>query len=133
MLIASLRLPVRRHRLLQVTIATCAAIVASAGTACSDTSGPAVAVTLRLYTVDGVFIPTPLKDAGGRAISIGNGRLQGTNRGYACGMSLQLTDGPITAVDVPDCRLFTGEEKRVSVSLTDSRFPSGVHEYRFIQ
>lgn len=99
---------------------------------CSDTSGPAVAVQLDLYSIDGVVIPVPAKSAGGKAISIGNGRLQGTNRGFACGMSIQLSEGPITAVEIPDCRLLTGEEKTFSATITDSRFPAGPHIYRFI-
>jgi len=99
---------------------------------CSDTSGPAVAVTLDLYSVDGVAIPVPTKSAGGKAITIGNGRLQGTNRGFACGMSLQLSQGPITAAEIPDCRLITGQEKIFTATITDSRFPSGPHEYRFV-
>ncbi|MEO5904259.1 MAG: hypothetical protein ABIQ55_09630 [Gemmatimonadaceae bacterium] len=99
---------------------------------CDNGLGPAVAVTLNLYSVDGVVIPVPLKSAGGKSISIGNGRLQGTNWGHACGMSLQLSEGAITAVDVTDCRLFTGEEKRFTATLSDSRFPAGPHEYRFI-
>jgi hypothetical protein len=98
---------------------------------CSDTSGPAVAVTLDLYSVDGVVIPVPTKSAGGKSISIGNGRLQGTNRGFACGMSLQLSEGPITAAEIPDCRLLTGEEKIFTATITDSRFPAGPHVYRF--
>jgi hypothetical protein len=109
----------------------CASAFACTLLSCSDTSGPAVAVTLDLYSVDGVVIPVPTRSAGGKAISIGNGRLQGTNRGFACGMSLQLSEGPITAVEIPDCRLFTRQEKTVSATLTDSRFPSGPHTYRF--
>ncbi|MEO7367280.1 MAG: hypothetical protein ABIZ36_04945, partial [Gemmatimonadaceae bacterium] len=62
----------------------------------------------------------------------GNGRLQGTSWGHACGMSLQLIEGPLTAVDVADCKLATGEEKRFIATLTDSRFPAGAHEYRFL-
>jgi len=99
---------------------------------CNNSLGPTVAVTLNLYSIDGVIIPVPLKSAGGRAISIGNGRLQGTNWGQACGMALQLIEGPITAADIPDCRLAAGEEKRFTTSLSDSRFPAGQHEYRFV-
>jgi len=103
-----------------------------AAASCGNSLGPAVAVTLNLYSVDGVVIPVPLKSSGGKSISIGNGRLQGTNWGHACGMSLQLAEGPITSVDVADCKLITGEEKRFSATLTDSRFPAGAHEYRFV-
>ncbi len=99
--------------------------------ACSDTSGPAVAVTLKLYSVDGQIIPAPLKSAAGKSVTIGDGRLQGTNRGFACGMSLQLSQGPLTAIDVPDCRLLTGQDKKFTIVLTDTRFPAGLHEYRF--
>jgi hypothetical protein len=109
----------------------CVAIVASTLLSCSDTSGPAVAVTLDLYSVDGVVIPVPTRSAGGKAVTIGNGRLQGTNRGFACGMSLQLSEGPITAVEIPDCRLLTGQDKIFTATITDSRFPSGPHIYRF--
>ncbi len=110
----------------------CIALFALTVLSCSDTSGPAVAVTLDLYSVDGVVIPVPSKSAGGKAISIGNGRLQGTNRGFACGMSLQLSEGPITALEIPDCRLITGQEKSFVATITDTRFPSGPHTYRFI-
>jgi hypothetical protein len=99
--------------------------------ACSDTSGPAVAVTLNLYSVDGAVIPAAMTSAGGKAISIGNGRLQGTNRGFACGMSLQLSQGPITALEIPDCKLITGQERTFTATITDSRFPAGPHVYRF--
>ena len=108
----------------------CAAALATAS--CGNSLGPAVAVTLNLYSVDGVVIPVPLKSSGGKSITIGNGRLQGTNWGHACGMSLQLAEGPITAVDVADCKLIAGEEKRFTATLFDSRFPSGAHEYRFV-
>lgn len=117
---------------LRRSVATvCIAAVACSLLSCSDTSGPAVAVTLNLYSVDGVVIPAPTKSAGGKSITIGNGRLQGTNRGFACGMSLQLSEGPITALEIPDCRLITGEEKTFSATITDSRFPAGPHTYRF--
>lgn len=106
--------------------------MALATASCGNSLGPAVAVTLSLYSVDGVVIPVPLKSSGGKSISVGNGRLQGTNWGHACGMSLQLVEGPITAIDVADCKLITGEEKRFTATLTDSRFPAGAHEYRFV-
>jgi hypothetical protein len=109
----------------------CIAAFAFTLLSCSDTSGPAVAVTLDLYSVDGIVIPVPTKSAAGKAISIGNGRLQGTNRGFACGMSLQLSEGPITAAEIPDCRLITGQEKIFTATITDSRFPPGPHVYRF--
>lgn len=99
---------------------------------CNNSLGPAVAVTLNLYSIDGVIIPVPPKSPGGKTVTVGNGRLQGTNWGYACGMSLQLIDGPITAADIPDCKLITGEEKKFSAALSDSRFPAGLHEYRFV-
>ena len=106
--------------------------IALTSTSCGNGLGPSVAVTLNLYSVDGVIIPAPFKSAGGKSISIGNGRLQGTSWGHACGMSLQLIEGPITAVDVPDCKLAIREEKRFTSTLTDSRFPAGAHEYRFV-
>ena len=109
-----------------------AGLVSAATVSCNNNLGPAVAVTLNLYSVDGAVTPVPLKSVGGKAISIGNGRLQGTNWGHACGMSLQLIDGPITAIDIADCRLTAGEEKRFSATLSDSRFPAGAHEYRFV-
>ncbi len=107
-------------------------LVVATSAGCSDTSGPSVAVTLNLYSVDGVLVPVALKTPGGKTVSIGSGRLQGTNRGFACGMSLQLVEGPITAIDVPSCRLLTGEEKMFSAALSDSRFPAGAHTYRFV-
>lgn len=119
----------RSLRQLFAILSLCSAIPAIA---CSDTSGPAVAVTLALYSVDGVLVPAPLKSVGGKPISIGSGRLQGTNRGFACGMSLQLSEGPITAIDIPNCRLLTGREKTFSAALSDSRFPAGAHTYRFV-
>ncbi len=106
--------------------------IALATASCGNGLGPSVAVTLNLYSVDGVVIPAPLKSSGGKSISIGNGRLQGTSWGHACGMSLQLAEGPITAVDVADCKLAVGEEKRFTATLSDSRFPAGAHEYRFL-
>lgn len=99
--------------------------------ACSD-EGPAAAVTLMLYSVDGVVIPAPLKTATGRPATIGTGRLQGNNWGHACGFSVGLAEGPLTVVQVPSCRLTPGEERIFNLTFTDSRFPSGEHVYRFI-
>ena len=100
-------------------------------TACSD-DGPAAAVTLMLYSVDGVVIPAPLKSAAGKPATVGSGRLQGNNWGHACGFSVGLAEGPLTVVQVPSCRLTPGEERIFPIAFTDSRFPSGEHLYRFI-
>jgi hypothetical protein len=100
--------------------------------ACSGTSGPPVAVTLTLYTVDGIFLPAAIKGTDGRIMTIGVGRLQGSDVGPSCGMSLQLGNGPITSADISNCKLAADEEFRFTATLTDSRFPSGPHEYRFV-
>lgn len=99
---------------------------------CGDSVGPAVAVSLELYSVNGVVIPMQLRTPGGALVTIGGGRLQGTNWGHACGAALRLAEGPLTAVAVPDCTLRPGEEKTLTITLTDSRFPAGTHEYRFV-
>lgn len=116
----------------RVLIMSSLALLGSSTVSCNNALGPAVAVTLNLYSIDGVVIPVPLKSPGGKTVTVGNGRLQGTNWGHACGMSLQLIDGPITAAEIPDCRLIAGEEKKFSATLSDSRFPGGAHEYRFV-
>lgn len=107
-------------------------LVGVSNASCNNSLGPAVAVTLNLYSVDGIVIPSPISNPSGKTMTIGTGRLQGTNWGHACGMSLQLIDGPITAAEIPDCRLVAGEEKKFTATLTDSRFPTGAHEYRFV-
>lgn len=100
--------------------------------ACGNTSGPPVAITLTLYTVDRNFLPAAIKGTDGKTFTIGVGRLQGTDTGPSCGMSLQLINGPITSAAVPDCKLVAGEEITFTATLNDSRFPSGPHEYRFV-
>jgi hypothetical protein len=45
---------------------------------CGDTNDIAKAVTLTLYSVDGVVIPAPMTSAGGRPATIGRGFLQET-------------------------------------------------------
>jgi hypothetical protein len=112
--------------------ALAALITFAFSSACSDTNDVATAVTLSLYSVDGVVIPAPMTSAGGRSATIGKGFLQGTNWGHACGFSVGLTEGPLTAVDVPSCRLHPGEERTFSIVILDSRFPGGQHTYRFI-
>ena len=99
--------------------------------ACKETSGPATAVTLVLRAVDGVSIPVPLTTSAGQRATIGNGFLQGTNWGHACGFAVGLTEGPLTTVSIPACRLKPGEERTFSITFNDSRFPSGAHQYRF--
>jgi hypothetical protein len=99
---------------------------------CKETSGPAVAVTLKLYSVDGNVIPVPFKSPRGANATIGTGRLQGTNWGAACGFAAGLAEGPVTAVHIADCRLKPGEERKFTVVFSDTRFPAGSHEYRFI-
>lgn len=100
--------------------------------ACKETSGPAVAVTLQLYSVDGVVVPVPLVSQAGKRATVSFGRLQGTNWGAACGFAAGLAEGPVSAVDIPACRLEPGEERTFSATFSDSRFPAGTHVYRFI-
>jgi hypothetical protein len=99
---------------------------------CKDTSGPAVAVTLELYSVDGVVVPAPLVSPGGKPATVARGFLQGTNWGAACGFAVGLAEGPVTYLDVADCRLTPGEERKFNITFSDTRFPAGTHEYRFI-
>ena len=117
------------HRLLKSLLAFLAALSISS---CADASGPAVAITLTLYTLDRNYLPAAIKSADGRTITIGIGRLQGTDLGPSCGMSLQLINGPITSAEVPDCKLIAGEEFKFTATLNDPRFPTGPHEYRFV-
>lgn len=100
--------------------------------ACKDTSGPAKAVTLQLYSVDGVVIPAPLNTSQGARVHVGRGLLQGTNWGHACGFAVGLAEGPLTTVSVPDCRLHAGEERIFTITFNDVRFPTGAHDYRFV-
>jgi hypothetical protein len=100
--------------------------------ACKETSGPAVAVTLTLHSVDGVVVPAPLTTASGQRATIGTGFLQGTNWGHACGFTVGLAEGPLTTVPVPECRLKPDEERTFSITFNDVRFPSGSHQYRFV-
>jgi len=123
-------LPPRLHG--QLKIASLLALALSVA-GCSDASGPGVAVHLSLYSVDGVVIPVQLRTPGGKLVTLANGELQGTNWGHACGAAFRLAEGPITALDVGSCRLKRGEERRFTLTLTDSRFPAGAHEYRFAE
>ncbi|HEX6574805.1 MAG TPA: hypothetical protein VF042_07515 [Gemmatimonadaceae bacterium] len=100
--------------------------------ACSDADNLAQAVTLQLYSVDGIVIPAPLTSAGGKPATIGTGRLQGNNWGDACGFAVGLAEGPLTVAHVPSCRLMNGEERSFKITITDSRFPAGSHDYRFV-
>jgi hypothetical protein len=100
--------------------------------ACGDSTGAGIAVTLNLHSVDGVVLPVQGTTPGGRVATVVGGKLQGTNWGHACGMVLRLAEGPITTGDVSDCKLFPGEERRVTMAVPDSRFPAGQHEYRFV-
>ena len=70
-----------------------AAILAAAS--CKETSGPATAVTLTLYSVDGVVVPVHLRTAGGQVVTLARGLLQGTNWGHACGFAAGLAEGRI--------------------------------------
>ena len=89
-------------------------------------------MTLELYSVDGVVIPTSLLSPGGKRATVGSGFLQGTNWGAACGFSAQLAEGALTFLAVPDCRLKPGKERTFAITFSDSRFPAGTHQYRFI-
>lgn len=117
------------HPFRKLSLAFLAALSISS---CSNTSGPSVAITLTLYTLDRNFLPAAVKSADGRTMTVGVGRLQGTDLGPSCGMSLQLINGPITAASIPDCKLVTGEEFKFTATLNDPRFPTGPHEYRFV-
>ena len=117
------------HVVLKPALAFLAALLLSA---CGNTSGPAVSLTLTLYTVDRNFLPAAIKGTDGRTMTIGVGRLQGNDLGPSCGMSLQLTSGPITSAEIPGCKLVAGKELTFTATLNDSRFPSGPHEYRFV-
>jgi hypothetical protein len=99
---------------------------------CSDPDGVASAVTLSLYSVDGVVIPAPMTSAGGRPATIGRGFLQGNNWGHACGFSVGLAEGALTFAEIPNCRLYPEEERTFTVTFLDSRFPAGPHVYRFV-
>lgn len=126
------RLPLSKsfaHTLLKSSLALIAALSISS---CSNSNGPSVALTLTLYTVDGNFLPVAIRNADGKTFTIGVGRLQGTDLGPSCGMSLQLITGPITSAAVPGCKLITGEEFKFTATLNDPRFPSGPHQYRFV-
>lgn len=103
-----------------------------AAASCKETSGPATAVTLTLYSVDGVAVPVRLRTAGGQVVTLARGLLQGTNWGHACGFAAGLAEGPLTTVAVPDCRLSPGEERTFDLMFGDVRFPSGTHSYRFV-
>lgn len=103
----------------------------SAAAGCGDSTGPAIAVALTLRSVDGVAIPVQLRTPGGKLVTLATGRLQGTTWGHACGAAFGLGDGPITVIDVADCKLIPGQERNVTLTFTDSRFPAGAHEYRF--
>lgn len=116
-------------RLLRSSLPIFGAILVSS---CSDATGLAVSQTLVLYTVDRSFLPAPVKNPDGRTFTIGVGRLQGTDVGPSCGMSIQLTSGPITSLQIPNCKLERGDEITFNATLNDSRFPSGAHEYRFV-
>jgi hypothetical protein len=109
-----------------------AVLCASFLAGCKDTSGPATAVTLELYSVDGVVVPAPLLSPTGKRATVARGFLQGTSWGAACGFAVGLAEGPITFLDVADCRLHPGEERKFQVTFSDTRFPTGAHEYRFI-
>jgi hypothetical protein len=107
-----------------------ASLLATVG--CNDTGDVAAAVTLTLYSVDGVAVPVRLRTAGGSFVTLSTGRLQGTNWGHACGFAAGLAEGPLTTVGVSACRLVPGEERSFDLIFNDARFPSGSHTYRFI-
>jgi len=117
------------HVIFRTSLAILAAFSISS---CGNSTGPAFARTLTLYTVDGIYMPAAVKSPDGRTITIGVGRLQGTDLGPSCGMSLQLNTGPITSAEVPSCKLISGQEFTFTATLSDPRFPSGPHQYRFV-
>jgi hypothetical protein len=109
-----------------------ATLVTGFSLACGDANDVATAVTLTLYSVDGVVIPAPMASAAGKPATIGRGFLQGNNWGHACGFSVGLAEGPLTFAEIPACRLHPGQERTFKVTFLDSRFPPGEHTYRFI-
>jgi hypothetical protein len=123
---------VRRSLPQRVLAASIAAAGMLAAASCKETSGPATAVTLTLYSVDGVAVPAQLTSYEGRRVSLARGFLQGTNWGHACGFAAGLAEGPLTTVAVPACRLAPGEERTFDIQFNDPRFPSGTHSYRFV-
>ena len=106
--------------------------LAIAPISCKDTSGPAIAVTLELYSIDGNTLPVRLRSSRGDLVTIARGVLQGTNWGAACGFAVGLAEGPLTAADIPACRLKPGEDRTFQVTFSDPRFPAGAHSYRFV-
>ena len=119
----------KQRRILQ-RLGVLALVAALSG--CGDSVGPGIAVALNLHSIDGVFLPAQLRTPGGNLVTVAGGKLQGTNWGHACGVALRLVEGPITAAGVPDCKLTPGQEKTLTLSLADSRFPVGAHEYHFV-
>jgi hypothetical protein len=115
---------------LRNAVLSLAAVIAFSS--CSETSGPAVAVTLQLYSIDGNVVPVQLRTADGKLVTIARGKLQGTNWGAACGVAVGLAEGPLTTVAIPACRLKPNEERTFPVTFTDARFPAGTHEFRFV-
>ena len=107
-------------------------LFALALTACGDSVGPGIAVTLNLHSVDGTVVPAEGVTAGGRRVTIAGGKLQGTNWGHACGVALRLVEGPLTGIEIPDCKVSPGEERIFTLTLKDPRFPAGAHEFRFV-
>ena len=89
-------------------------------------------MTLELYSVDGVVVPASLVSPAGKPATVARGFLQGTNWGAACGFAVGLAEGPVTYLDVADCRLKPGEERKFNITFSDTRFPKGTHEFRFI-
>ena len=99
---------------------------------CKETSGPAAAVTLTLYSIDGAVVPVALRTPDGKPATIARGFLQGTNWGHACGFAVGLAEGPLTTVSVPACRIQRDEERIFTITFNDVRFPGGAHQYRFV-
>jgi len=122
-----------KSRKVSLLLSSLAIIGAALISSCSGSTGPAVAQTFHLLTIDGTSLPAAIRNADGRIITIGVGRLQGTDLGPSCGMSLQLGNGPITTVEVPSCKLEAGKDFTFTTTLSDPRFPSGPHVYRFAQ
>lgn len=99
---------------------------------CGGDVGPGVFVRLRAVSVDDEPLPASLPAPGNKVATIAEAYLVGTNWGAACGISVRLVSGAITAGEIPDCKLHPGDTRTVVVALPDTRFPSGPHEYRFI-
>jgi hypothetical protein len=115
----------------EARVLTAVFVVISLG-GCSGDVGPGVWVRLRAVSVDGKPLPASLPAPGNKVATIAEAYLVGTNWGAACGISVRLVSGSITAGEIPDCKLHPGDTRTVVADLPDARFPSGPHAYLFV-